>query len=552
MPLHESFPKRGRASLVKMTAVPTPEELMYSLSSAVKAPRRPVFLAWQVNQEVRVLSIVCGLEPGSDDATWVLRSGEEIDAPIIWKYLTKDYLCIHTMLAEEFRANDKPASIPEFLRPKPADQRHVQTSDVPVYEAGEQLQPQNPGEMHEEEETGVGSVFSDRYEIVAEIGKGAMGVVYKARQRVIERFVAIKVLHPHLASKELHKKRFEQEARAASALSHPNVIVIHDFGSTKSGRPFIVMDLVDGATLSDVLQQHKSLALDKFLDIFIQCCSGIGHAHRKGVVHRDMKPSNIRLAQGDRGALVVKILDFGIAKILEREQDSVDKQGLTLTGDVIGSPLYMSPEQCRADAVDSRTDIYSLGCMMYQSITGRLAFLGKDAMDTMYKHVYESARPFAEVRPDLNFPPELERIVFKTLEIEREKRYATMEDLEADLVALQRSGAQVTAKKPAQSHNSIEISSTGLLRQAGIVSQEDLDNVSHLAAEVGGDTGAMLLATGKLEKWTLDAANKCKSLIEKGALEIPRAIILLNYCSRARAGFDEAVRDLGWQVPSAT
>jgi serine/threonine protein kinase len=265
-----------------------------------------------------------------------------------------------------------------------------------------------------------------------------------------------------------------------------------------------------------------------------------------------MKPSNIRLAQGDRGALVVKILDFGIAKILEREQDSVDKQGLTLTGDVIGSPLYMSPEQCRADAVDSRTDIYSLGCMMYQSITGRLAFLGKDAMDTMYKHVYESARPFAEVRPDLNFPPELERIVFKTLEIEREKRYATMEDLEADLVALQRSGAQVTAKKPAQSHNSIEISSTGLLRQAGIVSQEDLDNVSHLAAEVGGDTGAMLLATGKLEKWTLDAANKCKSLIEKGALEIPRAIILLNYCSRARAGFDEAVRDLGWQVPSAT
>jgi len=554
-----------------MSAVPSLEDLVFGVSNAQKTQRKPVYLAWQSPDGVRVLSIISGLEPGTDACTWVLRAGESIDAAIIWKHMTQDAQVIHTMISQELNQTGPAAVIPEFLRPSNPGEgraRHSVTADLPVYEAGmneswppRQLEKLSP-DAEDYDSEAIGSVFADRYEIVGEIGKGAMGMVYKARQRVIDRFVALKVLHPHLLSKEINKKRFEKEARAASSLQHPNLIIVHDFGTSPLGRPFIVMDYVEGPSLQDVLTEQRCLPVNSFLNIFIQCCNGLSHAHKKGVVHRDLKPSNIRLALGpEPDDVLVKVLDFGIAKIASREGED---QQLTRTGDIIGSPLYMSPEQCRGESLDGRSDIYSLGCMMYQCATGILPFVGKDPFETMYKHIYEKAHSFEKIRPDVKFPDELERIIFKCLDIDVSKRYSSADEVLADLERLRAQTPQVIQLTPAsqvkarsvapssQSATQIEISAPGLLRQAGIIAPQDLEQVAKLTAEVGGDTGTILLATGKLEPSMLEAANTCKKWIERGNMNISQAVILLNYCFRARTNFKEAVAELGWTLPGVS
>jgi len=576
MPLHDSFQRRTRTNLVKMSAVPSLEDLVFGVSNAQKTQRKPVFLAWQSPEGVRVLSIISGLEPGTEACTWVLRAGESIDAPIIWKHVTIDAQVIHAIISQELNQTGPAAVIPEFLRPgsnanttESNRSRHSVTADLPVYEAGmddeswpsrrsEKLNPDAEGDDDE----AIGTVFADRYEIVGEIGKGAMGMVYKARQRVIDRFVALKVLHPHLLSKEINKKRFEFEARAASSLHHPNLIIIHDFGMSPRGRPFLVMDYVEGPSLQEVLTEQRCLNMHAFLSIFIQCCQGLSHAHKRGVVHRDLKPSNIRLAAADApNEVLVKVLDFGIAKTASREGED---QRLTRTGDIIGSPLYMSPEQCRGESLDGRSDIYSIGCMMYQCATGILPFVGKDPFETMYKHIYEKAHPFDKIRPDVQFPAELERIIFKALDIDLSRRYATVDELLADLELLRTQDPEVmqisapAGLKPrapvsvSQAVTQIEISAPGLLRQAGIIAPQDLDTIAKLTAEVGGDTASILLATGKLEPSMLDAANTCKKWIELGKMNISQAIILLNYCFRARSNFNEAMTELGWTLPGVS
>lgn len=576
MPLHDSFQRRTRTNLVKMSAVPSLEDLVFGVSNAQKAQRKPVFLAWVSPEGVRVLSIISGLEPGTEACTWVLRAGESIDAPIIWKHLTIDAQVIHTMISQEFNQTGPAAVIPEFLRPSSSKEnestrdRHSVTADLPVYEAGlddeswpsRRTDKLNPDSEDYDDEA-VGTVFADRYEIVGEIGKGAMGMVFKARQRVIDRFVALKVLHPHLLSKEINKKRFEFEARAASSLQHPNLIIIHDFGTSPRGRPFLVMDYIEGPSLQEVLTEQRCLSMEAFLSVFVQCCQGLSHAHKRGVVHRDLKPSNIRLAAGDKpNEVIVKVLDFGIAKVASREGED---QRLTRTGDIIGSPLYMSPEQCRGESLDGRSDIYSLGCMMYQCATGILPFVGKDPFETMYKHIYEKAHPFDKIRPDVQYPAELERIIFRCLEIDLGKRYGTVDELLTDLERLRGQNPEVmqisppSGQKPRaqaqasqQAITQIEISAPGLLRQAGILAPQDLDTIAKLTAEVGGDTASILLATGKLEPAMLDAANTCKKWIELGKMNISQAIILLNYCFRARSNFNEAMTELGWTLPGVS
>jgi eukaryotic-like serine/threonine-protein kinase len=269
-----------------------------------------------------------------------------------------------------------------------------------------------------EEDQLVGSVLADRYEIMEVIGGGGMGLVYKARHRLMNRIVAIKMLHKHMISSKDTLKRFQLEAQAASCLSLPNILTVYDFGLTNEGQPYMVMDYLEGTSLSDLLEAEHHLAPDRAVNIFIQACAGLAHAHQKGVLHRDIKPSNIMLVQFGEQADFVKIVDFGIAKLLNQGVGE-----LTKTGEVYGSPSYMSPEQCRGKETDARSDIYSMGCVMYRTLSGRPLFSGDDIIELLFKQVSEPPAPFDA---DLNIPTELESVIFKALAKDPSDRYQNM------------------------------------------------------------------------------------------------------------------------------
>jgi eukaryotic-like serine/threonine-protein kinase len=273
----------------------------------------------------------------------------------------------------------------------------------------------------------VGTVLADRYEILEVIGGGGMGLVYKARHRLMNRIVAIKMLHKHMVSSADALKRFQVEAQAASCLSLPNILTIYDFGLSNEGQPFMVMDYLEGCSLGDVIEREGYLTVPRALDIFLQVCTGLAHAHSKGIIHRDLKPSNIMLVNSGEQRDFVKIVDFGIAKLM-RQTDRTPEQ-LTRTGEVFGSPLYMSPEQCKGKQLDPRSDIYSLGSVMYRALTGCPIFEGDEVIEFLFKQVSEMPQSFGTVAPKLAIPKSLEQSVFKALAKEPENRWQTMEDL---------------------------------------------------------------------------------------------------------------------------
>lgn len=283
----------------------------------------------------------------------------------------------------------------------------------------------------------LGTILAGRYEIQQVIGGGGMGLVYKARHVMMNRIVAIKMLHHHLTNSPEALKRFQLEAQAASCLSLPNILTIYDFGVSDEGQPFMVMDYLEGTSLADVLDQEKRLSVQRSLNIFIQCCAGLAHAHQKGVLHRDLKPSNIMLVNyGEDQADFVKIVDFGIAKLLNRTDGA--SANLTRTGEVYGSPLYMSPEQCRGQELDARSDLYSFGCVMYKTLTGLPIFNGSEVIELLFKQVSEMPEPFSKVAPDAYIPADLEAIVFKSLAKSADQRYNSMSELKDVLEAYKR------------------------------------------------------------------------------------------------------------------
>jgi len=272
------------------------------------------------------------------------------------------------------------------------------------------------------------------YEIVEKLGEGGMGVVYKARDTHLDRFVAIKVLPPEKVADPERKRRFVQEAKAASALNHPNIVTVHDI-SSDAGHDFITMEYVAGKTL-DRLIGHKGLGLKETLDYAIQATGALTKAHGAGIVHRDLKPSNI-MVTGDG---LVKVLDFGLAKLTEtalgEDEATRTAKPHTEEGTVVGTAAYMSPEQARGEALDARTDLFSFGTVLYEMATGRPAFSGGTVAVLLDAILHKA--PTAPVRLNLDCPAELERIINKALDKDRGLRYQTASDLRADLQRLKR------------------------------------------------------------------------------------------------------------------
>ena len=263
-----------------------------------------------------------------------------------------------------------------------------------------------------------------RYEILEELGRGSMGIVYKAVDPLIERQVAIKAINLHSLDpkrREEYEARFYQEAKAAGCLNHPNIVTIHDLGES-GDVAYIAMELLEGRELHNDVDDMPRMPVEKVLNIAIQVAEGLAFAHEHGIVHRDIKPSNIMVLNDNH----VKIADFGIAKM---DSDLM----LTRTGMIIGSPLYMSPEQIMSSSIDARSDIFSFGIVLYQLLTGRRPFTGDDANSVMYQIVNETPRKPSSLNPHV--PGMMDDIVFKCLAKKTQERYQNAKDLAGDLRA---------------------------------------------------------------------------------------------------------------------
>ena len=277
-----------------------------------------------------------------------------------------------------------------------------------------------------------GDEVEGRYKIIGQIGVGGMGSVYKAEHVVLGKTIALKILSNELVDDKTMMSRFEQEAKACASLSHPNLVSVYDCGSTSRGEPYLIMEFLQGVDLFQTIKAEKKIEVDRFLNIFIQVASGLAHAHDAGVIHRDLKPSNIILTEGAEGKEQPKVVDFGVAKIEELLGGEI--QVLTQTGEVLGSPSYMSPEQCRGGSIDVQSDIYSLGCVMYEALTGKQAFPGASMITIMTMQLEDDAKPITSL--DEKIPADLNTVIMKCLEKEPEDRYQSMLELREELQAL--------------------------------------------------------------------------------------------------------------------
>src|SRR5262245_648492 len=265
-------------------------------------------------------------------------------------------------------------------------------------------------------------VFNDRYEIHSRIGRGGMADVYLARDRLLDRPVAVKVLFPEYASDPSFVERFRREATAASNLTHPNIVGVYDFGR-QGGTYFMVMEYVNGRTLADILRADGTLLPQRAADIASDVAAALGFAHRNGVVHRDVKPANILVST--TGA--VKVADFGIA----RAMNVAAEHDLTQAGAVMGTATYFSPEQAQGGNPDPRSDLYSLGIVMYEMATKQVPFQADNPIAIAYKQVHDAPPPLTQVAPGV--PPAYEAIVMKLLAKAPTARYPSADDLRTEL-----------------------------------------------------------------------------------------------------------------------
>ena len=280
----------------------------------------------------------------------------------------------------------------------------------------------------------IGTTLSGRYLVTRKIGQGGMGAVYEATHTLIGKRVAVKVLLEKYAQREAIIARLKQEAQLASSVGNEHIIDITDFGSTDDGRTFVVMEFLEGESLAECLARESQLPEQRILRIASQVASALVAAHEKGVVHRDIKPENLFLLKR-KDQDFVKVVDFGISKSLRASSEEEEAPRLTQTGMVLGTPLYMSPEQARGDdELDHRVDVYALGVIMYEVATGRVPFAGNNYLSVISQVLNETPKPPRELRPELS--EEFDAIVMRAMAKDRRERYADAGELLNDITAL--------------------------------------------------------------------------------------------------------------------
>ena len=275
-----------------------------------------------------------------------------------------------------------------------------------------------------------GTVLDGKYRVDKQIGAGGMGAVFLATHTTIGRKVAIKTLHAEYTTDEQVVARFHREAQLAGSIGHDNICEVTDVGKLEDGSPYLVMPLLIGQGLSDVMASGDGLSLKRVVDMSCQTLSALAAAHDNGIVHRDLKPDNIFItSMGDREDFV-KLLDFGISKIIE--QDEVTQ--LTMTGAVLGTPFYMAPEQAKGEkSLDRRVDIYAMGVILYEALTGTRPFVGDSYNEIMFKIIAEPFTPPSAINPSI--PPSIEKVIFKAMDRDPDRRFATADDMRLALVA---------------------------------------------------------------------------------------------------------------------
>jgi serine/threonine-protein kinase len=278
----------------------------------------------------------------------------------------------------------------------------------------------------------VGQVVADRYHIIKKLGEGGMGTVYLGEHVKMGRKSAIKVMTQAMTNDPDAVSRFNREASNASRLSHPNICQIYDFGETTDGIIYLAMEFIEGCSLSDLVEREGALPPARAARILRQSADALQVAHDQTIVHRDIKPDNIMIVQAKDGSDVAKVVDFGIAKALAGDETG---QKVTKTGLVVGTPEYMSPEQLSGDKLDGRSDIYSLGLVLYKMLTGVLPFQADTAQETMIKRLTDDPEPLAQARPDITFPPALQAVLDHALARSVNDRYASAGEFGRDVMA---------------------------------------------------------------------------------------------------------------------
>src|ERR1700683_4393684 len=314
-------------------------------------------------------------------------------------------------------------------------------------------------------------VFSERYELNHLIARGGMAEVYRAHDRLLDRPVALKVLFSELSIDRSFVERFRREAQAAANLSHPNIVPVFDWGED-TGTYFIVMEFIDGRPLSSILKTAGTLSAERPAAVGSHVAAALGYAHKHKVIHRDVKPGNVLIT--DEGQ--VKVTDFGIARALNTEES------LTQTGAVMGTATYFSPEQAEGIGVDARSDIYSLGVVLFEMVTGRPPFLGDTPVAVASKHVRDYPPAHRELNPSI--PPTFEAIILKSMAKDPAHRYATAEELREDLLRFNE-GRSVLAMESAATTT---VAALGATQAIGAVGGAD-DTQAVAATTPNGDPG---------------------------------------------------------------
>ncbi len=290
-----------------------------------------------------------------------------------------------------------------------------------------------------------GTIIEDRYEITEFVGEGGMGTVLKAKEIGLHRTVAIKFLHTSLIGDDENRTRFEREGKILSSLRHENILLFFRFGFFQGMSPYIAMEFLQGRSLQQVILANGPLPVSRLLRIAIQICNGVGYAHTHGIVHRDLKPGNIILVNQPEED-TVKIVDFGLAKIPGAPHATAPH--LTQTGELIGSIHYMSPEQCRGEKTDARSDIYSLGCLLYESLAGAPPLEADTTVGLLHKHTTEMPPPVEQTVKGL--PPGIDNLLFRSMAKKPIERYQTMEEMRLDLERIARGQGDEISPAPSR------------------------------------------------------------------------------------------------------